>query len=112
MPDPPHVGLNYHLNTDGTNTSHAVSVLNLTVGHESYDGQGSQAPATSAKVEVSFDGGATWTSAATVPTARNHYLAIWPDTGTKGSMPSMRVTATDSIGGSITQTITNAYTIG
>ncbi|MFE0461231.1 hypothetical protein ACFW1A_18485 [Kitasatospora sp. NPDC058965] len=108
----PLLDLNYHLNTDGTNTSHAVSVLNLTVGHESYDGQGSQAPATSAKVEVSFDGGATWTSAATVPTARNHYLAIWPDTGAKGSMPSLRVTATDSIGGSITQTITNAYTIG
>ncbi len=108
----PMLNLNYQLSTDGSNTGHAVSVLSLTVGHESYDGQGSQAPATSAKVEVSFDGGATWTPAATVPTGRNHYLAIWPDSGAKGSMPSLRVTATDSIGGSITQTITNAYTIG
>ncbi|WP_194924230.1 hypothetical protein [Catenulispora pinisilvae] len=108
----PMLNLSYQLNTDGSNTSHAVSVLNLTVGHESYDGQGSQAQAASAKVEVSFDGGATWKPAATIPTVQNHYLAIWPDTGAKGSMPSLRVTATDSIGGSITQTIANAYTIG
>ncbi|MFC1403387.1 MULTISPECIES: hypothetical protein [Streptacidiphilus] len=108
----PMLDLNYQLNTDGSNTGHAVSVLDLTVGHESYDGQGSQAPATSAKVEVSFDGGSTWKSAATVPTVRNHYLAVWPNTGAKGSMPSLRITATDSIGGSISQTITNAYTIG
>lgn len=108
----PMLNLNYQLSTDATNTSHGPSILNLTVGHASFDGRGSQAPAASAKVEVSFDGGTTWTSAFIVPTVRNHYLAVWRNTGAKGSTPWLRVTATDTIGGSITQTITNAYTIG
>ncbi|WP_194921766.1 hypothetical protein [Catenulispora rubra] len=108
----PLLNLNYRLNTDATNTSHGLSILDLTVGHASFDGQGSHAPAASAKVEISFNRGTTWTPALTIPTAHNHYLALWADTGAKGSTPWLRVTATDTVGGSITQTTDNAYTIG
>ncbi|HEY4457209.1 MAG TPA: hypothetical protein VGN81_23060 [Pseudonocardiaceae bacterium] len=106
----PAMTLNYHLATDETNTSSApVQVLNLRVGHVSYDGQGSRAPITTVSVQVSVDGGTTWQQAAVAGTAGN-YVVLWPNK--PGTSPSIRVTATDANGGSITQTVTNAYTVG
>jgi hypothetical protein len=86
-----------------------VQVLNLGVGHVSYDGQGSRAPIKTASVQVSFDAGTTWQQAAVAGAAGN-YVALWPNK--PGTSPSIRVTATDANGGAITQTITNAYTVG
>jgi hypothetical protein len=106
----PALTLNYRLDTDENNTSTSpVQALNLTVGHLSYDGAGSHAPITSASVRVSFDNGSTWQRVPVIGFA-GHYVALWHNTA--GTSPSIEVTATDAVGGSITQTVTNAYTVG
>jgi hypothetical protein len=106
----PALTLDYQLAVDESNTSHSpVETLGLRVGHVSYDGVGSHSPITSATVSVSFDNGTTWHPAAMAGFA-GHYFALWhnPTTGS----PMLRVTATDAAGDAISQTITNAYTIG
>lgn len=104
----PALNVNYRLTTDEHNAGTApVQVLRLTVGHVSYDGAGTRAPITGASMQVSFDGGATWQPVPTVG-AGGDYLAFWPNK--PGASPSTRVTATDTSGGSITQTVANAYT--
>lgn len=108
----PVLNLDYHLSTDASNTSgSAVQAMQLDVGHLTYDGQGSHAPITSATVSVSFDGGKTWTHAV-VGGAFGHYVAFWRNPASAaGTSPELRVTAADAFGGSVTQTITSAYTI-
>jgi hypothetical protein len=107
----PALDLNYQLATDQSNTSTSpVQVLQLRVGHVSYDGAGSHAPIRSASVQVSFDNGATWKSVPVFGFAGN-YVALWANPAA-GTNPSIKVTATDANGGSITQTVTNAYTVG
>ncbi|WP_194898446.1 hypothetical protein [Catenulispora pinisilvae] len=109
----PALSLNYQLSTDGSNTSHLpVQLLDLGVGHQSYQGQGSHAAITGATVSVSYDAGKTWVPATVAPTGGGHYLAAWPNSAPKGSTPWLKVTATDAIGGSISQTVANAYSIG
>lgn len=85
-------------------------VLVLDIGHHSFGGHGSLAPVVSAQVSVSFDGGTSWRD---VPTAGavGHYVAQWCNPA-PGTSVTVRVTATDAIGGSITQTVTNPYTVG
>lgn len=108
----PALTLDYRLATDETNTSHApIQTMNLDVAHLTYDGKGSHAPITSARVSVSFDGGTSWVPALVLG-VNGHYTASWPNPASAaGSSPMLKVTATDAAGGSITQTITNAYTI-
>ena len=108
----PALSLDHDLATDLTNTSHAaVQTMNLTVGHISYGGKGSTAPICTAAVAVSFDGGSTWVPASMTGT-RGHYVAVWSNPASPaGVAPMLKVTATDTLGGSITQTITNAYTV-
>lgn len=109
----PALTLDYHLATDGSNTSHLpLQLLDLGIAHQSYQGQGSHAAITAATVSVSYDAGKTWVPAAVVPTGDGHYLAAWPNSGPKGSAPWLKVTASDAIGGSISQTVADAYTIG
>jgi hypothetical protein len=105
----PALTLNYRLDTDQSNAS-ALSeqTMHLTVGHLSYDGHGSHAAITSAAVSVSFDGGTTWQQA-TLTGSAGSYDATWKNTGT--TAPVLKVTAEDAAGGSITQTITDAYGI-
>jgi len=108
----PALTLNYQLNgLDRANTSHSPTQnLVLNVGHMSYGGVGSKAHVDSAKVSVSFDNGATWQD---VPThgGDGTYAAHWRNPA-PGSPVELRVTATDCLGGSITQTVTNPYTVG
>ncbi|WP_225850474.1 hypothetical protein [Streptomyces sp. HPF1205] len=105
----PALTVNYRLDTDQSGTS-ALSdqTMDLTVGHLSYDGQGSRAAITSAAVSVSFDGGATW-QPATLAGTGGTYHATWKNSGT--TAPSLKIGATDAAGGSLTQTVTDAYTI-
>lgn len=107
----PALTLDYRLATNELNTSSSpVQEMRLQVGHVSYDGAGSHAAITSATVSVSFDGGTTW-QPAVVRGSAGQYTAIWPNPASaRGTSPEIKVTATDAIGGSITQTITNAYT--
>lgn len=108
----PALTLNYQLNgLDGENTSHSpIQSLVLNVGHLSYAGVGSRAHIDSAQVSVSFDNGATWKNVATHG-ADGVYAALWANPAA-GSPVELKVTATDCLGGSITQTITNPYTVG
>jgi hypothetical protein len=85
--------------------------MRLLVGHVSYNGAGSTAAIKPVTVSVSFNGGKTWQQA-TLTGSGGSYTATWPNPASaKGTDPSLRVTATDALGGSITQTITSAYTI-
>jgi hypothetical protein len=108
----PALDLTYDLATDPTNTSGSpVQAMAVTVGHVSYDGRGSTAPVTSLTVRVSFDGGATWRRAA-VTGAHGHYAALWPNPApAAGVSPTLQVTAKDALGGTLTQTVTDAYTL-
>lgn len=108
----PALNLNYHLYTDATTKSGApLQTLLLNVGHLSYDGLGSHAAVTSVKVAVSFDGGKSWQPALVVGAAGT-YIALWQNPrSAAGTSPSIKVSATDAVGGSITQTTLNAYTI-
>ena len=92
-----------------------TETMGLSIGHVSYNGTGSHAAITSAGVQVSFDGGRTWQSAHLTRTgaaSAGSYTAGWTnpvkDTGT---YPSIRITATDAAGGSISQTVNHAYEI-
>jgi len=109
----PALALNYQLATNDLNTSTShTQVLHLQAGHASYDGRGSTATITSAQVSVSFDGGKTWHTAHLTGTAGT-YTATWPNPAAgPGVIPTLRVTATDSAGNTITQTVTSAYTLG
>ncbi|UWE07750.1 molybdopterin-binding protein [Actinacidiphila bryophytorum] len=105
----PALTLTYRLDTDQSNTSTgAEQAMDLTVGHLSYDGRGSQAAITSAAVSVSFDGGTTWQPAA-LTGAAGTYHATWQNTGT--AAPALKVTASDAAGGTLTQTVTAAYSL-
>ncbi|MEY9856987.1 hypothetical protein ABH935_002595 [Catenulispora sp. GAS73] len=108
----PVLNLNYQLATDASNTSHGpVAALLLTVGHQSYGTAGANAAITAETISVSSDKGATWTPVSVIPAGPNHFVALWKN-GAKGGTPWLKVTATDVLGGSITQTVANAYTIG
>ena len=110
----PLLNLQYDLQgTDGSNTSHsAVQTLDLTVGHQSYRGIGSTARITGATVSVSYNAGKTWVPVPAVSTGGGHFQAVWPNNAAKGTTPWLKVTATDAVAGSISQTVANAYTIG
>ncbi|HWG28787.1 hypothetical protein [Actinospica sp.] len=108
----PALTLDYRLDTDQTNTSdQPIELLQLGVGHVGFDRVESHAAITSAAVSVSFDGGKTWQQATTTGSG-GRYIAAWDNpTSAKGTSPELKVSATDAVGGSITQTIVDAYTI-
>jgi hypothetical protein len=108
----PALTLGYQLATNHDNTSSArTQVLHLRVGHVSYTGAGSDAAITSAAVWVSFTGGKSW-QRASLTGAAGSYTATWLNPASaRGTSPEIKVTASDAAGGSITQTITAAYTI-
>jgi hypothetical protein len=108
----PALSLGYRLATGENNVSSAaIQTLGLSVGHLSYDGVGSTAAITSVTVSVSFDSGKTWTPA-TVSGQAGSYIAAWANPASaKGTSPELQVSATDAVGGRITQTITHAYAI-
>ena len=63
---------------------------------------------TAATVSVSFDGGKTW-RAARMTGAGNSYAAVF--SAPAGTRVTLRTSASDAAGGSITETITNAYQV-
>ena len=65
-------------------------------------------PVISASVSVSFDGGKTWHQAK-LTGHDGSYAAVF--TAPAGVKVSLRTSASDAAGGSITETLTNAYQI-
>lgn len=114
----PILTVNYQVSgLDLTNTSHSpVQRLDLNIGHLSYDGLGSHSPITSATLSVSFDRGATWRRVPLAGGRDGRYLATWlnPRAGSAAATagPELKVTAADANGDTITQLVSNAYTIG
>jgi hypothetical protein len=106
----PAMDVNLHLASDLTGTSVLpVQVLGLRVGHVSYDGFGARIPINSVTVSVSFDDGVDW-QPATVSGSAGIYIAQWAvPASAADSMPWLRVTATDTAGNAIDQTVRNAY---
>ncbi|GAA1021613.1 MULTISPECIES: hypothetical protein [Amycolatopsis] len=103
--------VDYRLDSDlSTTSSSPLQLLELHVGHAAYSGSGSHSPIASATVSISADNGATW-QPAQVFGLFGEYVAMWrnPPAGTS---PSLKVTARDLAGNAITQTISNAYTVG
>ena len=78
-------------------------VVRLSVGHLPL---AKPAPITRAALSVSFDGGKTW-RAARMTGANGAYAAVFR--APAGAMVTLRATAADAAGGTVTQTITDAY---
>ncbi|BBB01408.1 hypothetical protein RVR_8820 [Actinacidiphila reveromycinica] len=102
----------YDLATDGTGTSHRTEQrMGVEIGHVTYQGAGSRAAITSATVQVSFNDGQTWQKASVTGSA-GHYQAHWTNpVGARGTNPSIRVTAADADGNTLSQTVMHAYTV-
>jgi hypothetical protein len=81
-------------------------VVRLSVGHEQL---AAAAPVTGARVAVSFDGGHTWRPARMTGQGSS-YAAVFD--APAGALVTLKATATDAAGGSVTQTITDAYRVG
>jgi hypothetical protein len=79
--------------------------IGLTIGHL----QLAADPAiTSAALQASFDGGKTWQPAQVTPgSTAGHYTASF--TAPAGAFVTLRTTAADTAGGSVTETIARAY---
>ena len=92
------------LSLDGSTTA-GRQVLHVTAGHLPL---AKATAVTSAAVSVSFDGGKTW-HPATVTGHDGSYTATF--TAPAGAKVSLRTSASDAAGGSITETLMNAYQI-
>jgi len=86
-------------------TSAGRQTLQVSAGHLQL---AKATPVTSASVSVSFDGGKTW-HPAKVTGHDGSYTAVF--TAPAGAKVSLRTSASDAAGGSITETLTNAYQI-
>ena len=90
---------------------------NIGVGAHTFDLtvspiQGAPATTTTAKVQVSFDGGKTWTTQPAVAHGANCFRVTLTNPGSAvGTTPSLRITGTDAAGGSVVQTVTAAYRV-
>ena len=78
-------------------------VVRLAVGHVQ---PANGAKITNVTLSVSFDGGKTWQPAQVTGTGGN-YAAVF--NAPAGAMVTLKTAAADAAGGSVTQTITNAY---
>ncbi|HEY1918195.1 MAG TPA: hypothetical protein VGH27_21690 [Streptosporangiaceae bacterium] len=103
----PMMTLRYHvvgLALDGA-TSPGQQVVQLQVGHLQL---AMAAKIASAAISVSFNGGKTW-HAARITGHGESYAAVF--TASAGAQVTLRTSAADASGGSVTETITNAYQI-
>jgi hypothetical protein len=67
------------------------------------------APITAAGLAVSFDGGTTWRRASVAGAGPGRFQATF--TAPAGSLVTLRASARDAAGGSVTETITGGYAI-
>ncbi len=80
-------------------------VVRVSVGHLQL---AAAAKVTAAAVAVSFDGGKSWQEASTSGSGGS-YAAVF--SAPAGALVSLRTSAVDAAGGSVTETITNAYQV-
>ncbi len=78
--------------------------LAISVAHLQH---GAQFPITGAAARVSCDGGSTWQGATLTRTGPHQFSASY--TAPAGALVSLRVTARDGRGATVTETLLNAY---
>jgi hypothetical protein len=102
----PMMTLNYQVHGLGLNEATAAGqqVIGLTVGHIE---PGAAVRVTGAKVQVSLDGGRTWQAATVTPAGSGQFTVSF--TAPAGADVTLRTSATDAAGGSVTETIQDAY---
>jgi hypothetical protein len=102
----PMMTLDYHVHGLGLNgrTAPGRQVIGLDAGHIQLGGQ---ARITSASVQVSASGGRTWRRATVRAAGRGRFTVIF--SGRARTEITLRVVARDGAGGSITETIRDAY---
>jgi hypothetical protein len=111
-PDPEHCAvepmmtLRYQVAGESLNGSAPAGrqVLTVTAGHLQ---QAKAARITGASVRVSFDGGKTWRPASVTALGAGRFRAVF--TAPPGAPVTLRTTARDAAGGSVTETITDGY---
>ena len=79
-------------------------VIDITAGHLQLS---PAAAVTGATVAVSFDGGAHWTPATVTRQGAGQFRATF--TAPPGALVTLRASASDTLGGSVTESITRAY---
>jgi hypothetical protein len=102
----PMITLGYHvagLGLDGATSPGKQSVV-ITAGHIQL---APRIPVATASVQVSIDGGKTWQPAEVTSQGAGRFLASFTAAG--GAAVSLRVTARDSAGNGLTETILGAY---
>jgi len=93
---------------DGTAPAGPDQVV-VTFGHAP---GGQNLPFQKADIQVSFDGGATWTPTFLADLGGGRYRAQWTNpASTTGGDVSLRVSATDVAGNSLTQSVTSAFSV-
>jgi hypothetical protein len=104
------VTLNYQLSTSLTGTMRAgPASLLVTVGHTP---GAPEVPISTATVALSFDVGKTWTPVIMENQGGGKFRAIWTNPASVAGGPVMiRVTAKDTAGNTVTQTVRHAYVI-
>jgi hypothetical protein len=105
----PMMTLLYHVHGMALNgtTAAGPQVLDLTAGH--IQPLADTAAVTGAAVQVSFDDGRTWDATHVTSLGRGNYRVTY--TAPAGAYVTLRTTATDAAGGSITEAITRGYQI-
>jgi hypothetical protein len=100
------MSLNYQIHGLGLNEATAAGrqVIGLTVGHIE---PGAPVKVTGAKVQFSLDGGHTWQPATVTAAGPGQFTVSF--TAPAGAEVSLRTSATDAAGGSITETVQDAY---
>ena len=98
----------YHLNGSLLNTMKpGVASMELTIRHAPYT---RELPITRTRVSLSFDGGRTFRPAAVVPLGHGRFHVVWVNPRHAGPV-TLKVSAADTAGSTISQTIEGAYVI-
>jgi hypothetical protein len=105
----PLLTLNYQLGTDLAGAMRpGRALLRLAVGHAPF---APAAPISSARVSVSFDSGKSWTPVLTSRVGAGAFLATWTNPASPAGQIVLRTEATDAAGSTISQTVSQPYTI-
>jgi hypothetical protein len=69
-------------------------------------------PVRRATVSISYDQGAHWIQVPVVPAGHGRFVALWTNTrAASGKYLSVKVSAADAAGATVTQTVTDAAAI-
>lgn len=97
------IGFDPELALDNSSRAGTMLAVPLTFAQQATAGR-----VTSAKVSVSFDDGATWSAVPTVKAGGTYVARVWQPKGRSGFV-SLRATAVDSKGNTVTTTVYRAY---